>query len=74
MLQAVAVGDTAIDTPTGSTSAVYFLVFFGVPWNPGMKTEATVILYVDGAPIVSGRPQIIMEGIRDIIILCPVFP
>ena len=54
MLQAVAVGDTAIDTPTGSTSAVYFLVFFGVPWNPGMKMEATVILYVDGAPIVSG--------------------
>ncbi len=74
MLQAVAVGDTAIDTPTGSTSAVYFLVFFGVPWNPGMKMEATVILYVDGAPIVSGRSQIITEGIRDIIILCPVFP
>ena len=55
MLQAVVVEDTVIDTLTGSTLTVYFLVFFGVPWNPGIETEATVILYVDGAPIVSGR-------------------
>lgn len=55
MLQAVVVEDTVIDTLTGRTFAVYFLVFFGIPWNPGMETEVTVILYVDGAPIVSGR-------------------
>lgn len=54
MLQAVVVEDTVIDTFTGSTFAVYFLVFFGAPWNPGMETEVTVILYVDSAPIVSG--------------------
>ena len=33
MLQAVVVEDTVIDTLTGSTLTVYFLVFFGVPWN-----------------------------------------
>lgn len=54
MLQAVVVEDTVIDTLTGSTFAVYFPIFFGAPWNPGMETKVTVILYVDGAPIVSG--------------------
>lgn len=53
MLQAVVVEDTVIDTLTGSTFAVYFPVFFGAPWNPGMETEVAVILYVDGTPIVS---------------------
>ncbi len=30
------------------------LVLFGIPWNAGMEAEVTVILYVDGAPVVSG--------------------
>ena len=36
------------------TFAVYFLVFFGISWNPRMEAEVAVILYVDGASIFSG--------------------
>ena len=54
MLQAVIVQDTVIDTFTGRAFAVYLSVFFGFPWDAGMETEVTVILYVDGAAIAAG--------------------
>jgi len=54
MLQAVIVQDTVIDTFTGCAFAVYLPVFFGIPWDAGMEAEVTMILYVDGAPMVSG--------------------
>ena len=53
MLQAVIVQDAVIGTFTGCTFAVYLPVFFGIPWDVGMGAEVTMILYVDGAPIVS---------------------
>ena len=54
MLQTVIVQDAVIDTLTRRPFPVYMSVFLGIPWNSGMETEVTVILYVDGAPIVSG--------------------
>ena len=54
MLQAVIVQDAVTDTFTGCAFAVYLPVLFGIPWNAGMEAEVTVILYVDGAPVVSG--------------------
>lgn len=54
MLQAVVVQDAVIDTFTGCAFAVYLPVFFGIPWDAGMKTEVAVVLYIDGASIVSG--------------------
>lgn len=66
MLQSVVVEDTVIDTLTGCTFAIYFLVFFGIPWNPGMETEVTVILYVDGTPIVSWRTFFSWGGGRNL--------
>ena len=54
ILQAVIVQDAVIDTFTGCAFAVYLPVLFGIPWNAGMEAEVTVILYVDGAPVVSG--------------------
>ena len=54
LLQAVVVQYAVVDTLTGCTFAVYFLVFFGISWNPRMEAEAAVILYVDGASIFSG--------------------
>ncbi len=54
MLQAVIIQDAVIDMFTGCAFAVYPLVLFGIPWNAGMEAEVTVILYVDGAPVVSG--------------------
>ena len=54
VLQAVVVQYTVIDTFTGCPFAVYFLVFSGISWNPWMEAEVAVILYIDGAPIVSG--------------------
>ena len=54
MLQTVIIQDAVIDTLTRCPFAVYEPVIFGIPWNAGMKAEVTVILYVDGAPIVSG--------------------
>lgn len=54
LLQAVVVQYAVVDTLTGCTFAVYFLVFFGISWNPRMEAEVAVILYVDGASIFSG--------------------
>ena len=54
VLQAVVVQYAVVDTLTGCTFAVYFAVFFGIPWDPWMEAEVAVILYVDGAPVVSG--------------------
>lgn len=48
MLQAVIVEDTAVDT-----FAVSLPAFFGIPWDVGMEAEASMVLHVDGTPIVS---------------------
>lgn len=54
MLQAVVVQDAVVDTFTGCPFTVYFPVFFGIPWNPGMETEVAVIFYVNGASVAAG--------------------
>lgn len=54
MLQAIIVQHAVIDTFTGCAFAVYLPIFFGILWDAGTEAEITVILYVDGAPIVSG--------------------
>ena len=53
-LQAVVIQHAVIDTFTCCPFAVYFPVFPGIPWNPWMEAEVAVVLYIDGAPIVSG--------------------
>ena len=50
MLQAVIVEDTFARCPF----TVYPPVFLGIPWDAGMEAEVAVILYVDGASVVSG--------------------
>ena len=54
VLQAVVIQYAVVDTLTGCTFAVYFPVFFGIPWDPRMEAEVAVVLYVDGASVVSG--------------------
>lgn len=54
MLQAVVVEDTVIDTLARRPLAVYLPVLIRIPRDAGMEAEVTVILYVDGATIVSG--------------------
>ena len=54
LLQAVVVQYAVVDTLTGCTFAVYFLVFFGISWNLWLEEEVAMILYVDGASIFSG--------------------
>ncbi len=51
--QAVIVEDTAVDTFAGHAFAVSLPAFFGIPWDVGMEAEASVVLHVDGTPIVS---------------------
>ena len=53
-LQAVVIQYAVIDAFTCRPFAVYFPVFSGIPWNPWMEAEVAVVLYIDGAPIVSG--------------------
>ena len=60
ILQAVIVQDAVIDTFTGCAFAVYLPVLFGIPWNAGMEAEVAVVLYVDGAPVVSGGTLLCM--------------
>ena len=60
ILQAVIVQDAVIDTFTGCAFALYLPVLFGIHWNAGMEAEVTVVLYVDGAPIVSGGTLLCM--------------
>ncbi len=66
LLQAVVVQYAVVDTLTGCTFAVYFLVFFGISWNPRMEAEVAVILYVDGAFIFSGGTFSGMGGGRNL--------
>ncbi len=66
MLQAVIVQDAVTDTFTGCAFAVYLPVLFGIPWNAGMEAEVTVILYVDGAPVVSGGGDTVLHGSRNL--------
>ena len=54
VLQAVVVEDAVIDTFARRPFAVYLPVFIRIPRDAGMEAEVTVILYIDGAPIVSG--------------------
>ena len=54
ILQTVVVKDTVINTLTCRPFTIYLPVDFGIPCDAGMEAEVTVILYVDGAPIVSG--------------------
>ena len=62
VLQAVVVYDPAIDPLTGSTFAVYRFIFFGIPWDTGMKSQITVILYVNGAPVTSRGTFLFMRA------------
>ena len=55
VLQAVVVQGAVVDTLTGCAFAVCFLVFLRISWNPGIETEVTVILYVDGASVAAWR-------------------
>lgn len=55
VLQAIVIQETVVKAFTGSSFTVYFFVFFGIPWNAGMETQVTVVFYVNGAAIVSGR-------------------
>ncbi len=54
MLQAVVVEDTVIDTLARRPFTVYLPVLIRISRDAGMEAEVTVVLYVDGAPIVSG--------------------
>ena len=62
VLQAVVVQDSVISSFTGGTLTVYRFVFFGIPWNTGMETQVTVVLYVDGASITAGGTILFMRA------------
>ena len=52
--QAVVVKDSVVDTFTGCAFAVYFPVFFGIPWDTWTETNTAVILDINGAAIAAG--------------------
>lgn len=53
VLQAIIVQDAVIYTFTRGTLAIYFLVLFGIPGDAGMETQVTMVLYINGAAVVS---------------------
>ncbi len=65
MLQTVVVEDTVIDTLARRPFTVYLPVLIRIPRDAGMEAEVTMVLYVDGAPIVSGG-DIFLHGGRNL--------